>query len=519
MYTRIFYFLFLLLPFQVTKAQEDTLKMKFFPKTLSGQNSGNSKTDSLRYKLKDYQYLWLGSLHENRISNLKNLLDSSEELGLSPEDYQKEFSKLTGLISGQVLSAADSLRADIGFTDLAIHFFRDVAEGNKPEKFSFDGLHYAPPEMDLTTRITAELANGAVLKDMVTELEPGDESYNAVKTLLQQYLQLTRKQGFRDLTVGPVTGKEVWKDQVRKRLVQLGIVQTDSEPGSVIDFSLAVRNAQNFFGQLEDGVVHASLIKALNVPIREREISLKRTLNSLRWQYSLKKDGGLVVVNIPSANLEIFDSGKIILESRIIAGKKSTPTPLVSSKITEVILYPYWNVPYSIATREFLPAIKRSVSFLAANNFQVLDSKGRIVNPYQVDWQSLSSANFPYYIRQSTGCDNSLGLIKLNFYNPFNVYLHDTPVKMLFTSSSRFFSHGCMRVEKAGEVAKYLLKSNAIAVDTLTEKGCLKNQNPILVPVAVVTPVLVLYQTAWVDASGRVRFFEDIYQRFPKPGK
>ncbi len=513
MHTRIFYFLILLLPFQFIRAQDDTLKI------ISGNDSGNPIKDSLHNFPRAYQYLWLGSLYKNRISNLKSLLDNSEELGLNPEDYENQFSKLSAGISGQILGTADSLRADIGYTDLAIHFFRDIALGNKPEKFSFDGLQYVPPEMEIANKVVSGLAHGAALADMVTAFEPADASYRSVKKLLQQYLQLSREEGFQDLRVGPATGKEEWKEQLWNRFVQLGIVQRDSEPASVTDLGSAVRHAQNFFGQLEDGVVHPSLLKALNLPLKDREVSLKRTLNSLRWQNSLKKAGDLLVVNIPSASLELFDSGKIILESRIIAGKKSTPTPLVSGKITEVILYPYWNVPYSIATREFLPAIKRSVSFLTANNFQVLDSKGRVVNPYQVDWQSLSAGHFPYYIRQSTGCDNSLGLIKLNFYNPFNVYLHDTPVKMLFSSSSRFFSHGCMRVEKAGEVARYLLKSNAIAVDTLTEKGCLKNQHPILVPVMVATPVLVLYQTAWADAGGRVRFFEDIYQRFPKSGK
>ena len=178
-----------------------------------------------------------------------------------------------------------------------------------------------------------------------------------------------------------------------------------------------------------------------------------------------------------------------------------------------MILYPYWNVPYKIATRELLPSIKRNRGYLAANNFQVLDKNGRILNPYSINWSSFSTSYFPYTIRQSTGCDNSLGLLKFNFYNPFTVYLHDTPAKGLFTLNKRYFSHGCMRVEKPVEFGQLLLGRNRMAIDTLTIKGCLKSQAPKSVPTEEKLPVVVMYSTAWYDSTGRVIFFEDIYHR------
>jgi murein L,D-transpeptidase YcbB/YkuD len=116
-------------------------------------------------------------------------------------------------------------------------------------------------------------------------------------------------------------------------------------------------------------------------------------------------------------------------------------------------------------------------------------------------------------IRQSTGCDNALGLVKLNFYNPYSVYLHDTPNKSLFNFNKRYFSHGCMRVEKAMELAHLVLKNNSIAIDTLEAKGCLYNQSPIIVPADEIIPVFVLYNTAWVDSTGGVSFSEDIYRK------
>jgi murein L,D-transpeptidase YcbB/YkuD len=221
----------------------------------------------------------------------------------------------------------------------------------------------------------------------------------------------------------------------------------------------------------------------------------------------------ILVVNIPSANLYLFDHGKVGEETKIIVGKRTTPTPTLSSTVSEVVLYPYWNVPYKIATREMLPLIKRNPAYLEKNGFQVLNHLGKKVSASSISWNSLSVDYFPYTIRQSTGCDNALGLYKLNFYNPFSVYLHDTPGKYLFNMNKRYFSHGCMRMQRANEIAHYVLKGNEIAIDTLEEKGCLLQQQPIHVPVTNPLSVLVVYHTAWFDASGKVIFYEDVYHK------
>ncbi|HTM92436.1 MAG TPA: L,D-transpeptidase family protein, partial [Flavisolibacter sp.] len=130
---------------------------------------------------------------------------------------------------------------------------------------------------------------------------------------------------------------------------------------------------------------------------------------------------------------------------------------------------------------------------------------------YKIDWKSLSATYFPYHIRQSTGCDNALGIVKFEFYNPFTVYLHDTPNKGLFSFNKRYFSHGCMRVEKPVELAHLLLGRNRIAIDTLTAKGCLNQQAPKPVAVEKELPVMILYSTVWYNKEGEVRFYDDVY--------
>ena len=136
------------------------------------------------------------------------------------------------------------------------------------------------------------------------------------------------------------------------------------------------------------------------------------------------------------------------------------------------------------------------------------------MDPYSITWTALSTKYFPYIIRQSTGCDNALGLLKLNFYNPFGVYLHDTPNKYLFTLNKRFFSHGCMRMEKPMELGHLVLKNNGLAIDTLEQKGCLRNQSPIVVPAEERMPVIVWYNPVGVDDTRRIQFYEDVYEKF-----
>ena len=290
------------------------------------------------------------------------------------------------------------------------------------------------------------------------------------------------------------------------RFTQLGFNETELKNN--------IKKAALLFDTYDNGKLSSQLLNALNVPIKNRITALERAINTMRWLNCIKKENHVIVVNIPSANLKLYERGKMILESNIIVGKKTTPTPTLSSKITDVVIYPYWHVPNRIATHELLPSIKRNPTYLEANNFQLLDKKGKVMDASSINWKDVSANNFPYEIRQSTGCDNSLGLVKLNFYNPFSVYLHDTPVKGLFNSHKRYFSHGCMRLQKAVELAHYILKGNTRVMDSLIAKGCLKMQAPITIPASEIIPVFVLYNTAWINGSFDVIFYDDIYGKY-----
>jgi L,D-transpeptidase YcbB len=361
--------------------------------------------------------------------------------------------------------------------------------------------------------LLAEYIERKKLLRLQKDISPALKEVTAIENKIKWIESLIAKVDFKEVVV---TSNKVnaANEALIVKLFQLGIA---NEVNIFLkDTSLIgkVKEVQKQFVLMSDGTLRKTVLEELNVPLSKRLAQLKLAVNYYRWMSCFSQHRSTIVVNIPAAYLKVYKDDNVELEMRMIVGKKSTPTPTLLSTVNEVILYPYWHVPYSIATKELLPHIKQSASFIDKGNYQVLNSTGKIMDPYSINWQALSTEYFPYTIRQSTGCDNALGLLKLNFYSPDGVYLHDTPNKNLFTLNKRYFSHGCMRMEKPMELGHLVVKNNMIAIDTLNQKGCLQNQAPIKVHADVHMPVLVWYNPVGIDEAGRVLFFEDVYGKF-----
>lgn len=461
------------------------------------------------YARNGYQLAWMGPAGGSSLRVLRNYISHSASLGLRESDYQPVLFASTASGQFSMNTMQDSLLSDIQYTDAAIHFLHDVIAGNQPEPLSYNGLHYEPLCNNIPELLYQSLTAGD-FESLLSRIEPVSKAYQSVKDQLNRFLEKVAEKEFKDVSI--ISGKVSSSNkQLMVRLYQLGLIATDTILLNDTIIKARVKEGQLLFGLLNDGVLRSTALEAFNQPLLKRIVELNNTLNCLRWLACMKEASHYIVVNIPSANLILYEKGQPKLESRIVVGKNSTPTPTLSSKITEVIVYPYWNVPNKIATKELLPLIKKYPAFLDENNYQVLDKQGAIVDPATVSWHTLSQAYFPYQLRQSTGCDNSLGLIKLNFYNPYAVYLHDTPWKYFFSMNKRYFSHGCMRVEKAFELARYVIRDKPAVIDSLESQGCLKDQKPQTIAATEEIPVFVLYQTAWISMEGRLSFHDDVY--------
>lgn len=457
------------------------------------------------YAFNDSNFIWINQSKQRE--ELFDLLHLSSSLALNEADYQGAF--IQSFRQDQVLQTkADSVEAELRFSDAALHFFTEIQTGNRRPSFGYTGLKYSPDISSLPAQIASHLRPGG-LKALLNELQPRSKEYHNTLQKLNWFRKVVNDDGFAEVKI---TSKKVDSGNrlLLRRLYQLGITEAETGPMNSKELVQKLKAAQEMFDLSVDGVIGNATLNAFNTPLKKRIDELILAVNYLCWLENIKQTS-VLILNIPAAHLMVYNQGDIILDSKVIVGKSATPTPTLTSTITEVILYPYWNVPFNIATKELLPAIKRNVGYLSAKNYQVINRQGKVVNPYSLNWHSFSTAYFPYVIRQSTGCDNALGLVKFNFYNPFTVYLHDTPGKDLFLSGNRFFSHGCMRVEKPSELAHLLLGKNRIAIDTLTAKGCVDKQAPIVVPIETTLPVIILYSTVWYNKDGAVRFYTDVY--------
>ncbi len=235
---------------------------------------------------------------------------------------------------------------------------------------------------------------------------------------------------------------------------------------------------------------------------------LRLTMNYYRWFTHFHFDK-MIVINLSAARLYYYEQNKPVLQMKTVLGKPATPSPRFAAWCDQAILYPYWYVPRSITFNEYLPIIKGNPSWLDAKNMQVIDGNGKVVNHHQLNWSSFHTGYFPYTIRQSTGCDNALGVIKFNINTPYGVYLHDTNNKNAFKSASRYLSHGCIRLEDPFDLGYHLLEHT---LDTAFLQSCYKQQKPVFETLKSPVPVFAVYMPAWPGPGGKVIYYKDVYR-------
>lgn len=458
-----------------------------------------------------FRTAWTQAADRENLNILIKDIERSAFLGLNPDDYNLDYIK--SFLSGKTLlnNIHDSVVTDVAITSLAIHFYTDILHGNREPDFRYNGLGKPANCIKISQSLSHYLLNGH-FNTYLENISSSIAEINIITSKISRLITIMSEKGFEETLIKSKSVNASNRALVTK-LYQLGLLDTVYENIPDTALKQKVKQAQLLFDLSTDGTLSKATLTDLNIPLSKRLQQLQVAVNYYRWLTCFAKDQSIIVVNIPAAYLKVYRNNSVLLEMRMVVGKQSTPTPTLTSFVNEIVLYPYWHVPYSIATKELLPIIKKDVSFLNTGNYQVLNMSGKIMNPYAINWHALSSSYFPYVIRQSTGCDNSLGLIKLSFDSPFGVYLHDTPVKIVFASNRRFFSHGCMRMEKPMELGRMILKDNAIAIDTLEQKGCLLNQSPISVPAKDRMPVIVWYNTVGTDSTGHVIFFHDIYNK------
>jgi murein L,D-transpeptidase YcbB/YkuD len=281
------------------------------------------------------------------------------------------------------------------------------------------------------------------------------------------------------------------------------------------DTDRGVRAFQARHGLVVNGQIDEATWYAMNVSAAQRMQQLY--LNYTRVQnMAAKLNSRYVVVNIPAATIEAVSDGAVEQRHTAVVGRVERATPIMASNIHQVNFNPYWHVPKSLIRQDLTKYMMENPNYLAEQNIFIYDGSTK-VDPQSINWSNISDREVNYMYRQEPGAANSMGHCKINFYNPYDCYLHDTPSKDLFGENARFHSSGCVRVDNVNQMVNWLLRDNGDwdqnKVDTTFEA-----LTRLDVEVKARVPLHTTYITAWANRQGTVSFRDDVY-KFDEQGK
>jgi murein L,D-transpeptidase YcbB/YkuD len=298
---------------------------------------------------------------------------------------------------------------------------------------------------------------------------------------------------------------------LRKRLMVSGDLPQNAGLSESFDsyVDAALKRFQTRHGLPADGVTGKYTFAAMNISAQVRLGQLETNLVRLRAM------GGFlgnryVMVNIPAAQIEAVEGDRVVLRHTAIVGKIDRQTPIVNSKINEIIVNPYWNAPVSIVRKDIIPLMRKNPNYLKDSHIRLLAPDGSEVDPTTVDWSTEDAVK--YRFRQDPGTGNAMASVKINFPSPDGVYMHDTPQQSLFGKLMRFDSSGCVRVQNVRDLVTWILRDTPGWSRQHFEETIKTGNNT---PVAVTNPVPVYftYVSAWSTGPGVVQFRDDIYRR------
>jgi len=475
------------------------------------------------YETNGYSLLWVqnGRVRPQGLAVIE-LLQNADAKGLDPEDYDGSRWQGRLLKLGQRPSEQELVSFDTALTVSTMRYIRSIHCGRvNPKEFKFE-LDTEGKLLPLAEFIQTQVANAGDPAAEIQKLEPPFLGYRKLLALLPVYEGYARQVAGEKL---PTVTQTVRPGQPYPGVVRLGRflqVIGDIPPGAqlnpnatVYDGALVagVKHYQDRHGETPTGNLDARTINELNTPPAARIRQIKLTLERWRWiPHSFRQPP--VVVNLPEYRVRAMNpDGTVAFYKNVIIGKAyGHKSPVFEKEIQYVVFRPYWNVTPSIQRNEIVPHIQKDPNYIAKHDFEVVTPTGEVVTDNQVSPEVLEGIrSLHLMVRQKPGDTNSLGLVKIIFPNPDNVYLHGTDAPELFSPDVRDFSHGCVRVEKPADLVAWVLRNNP-GWDLERVKATMNGEkNNLQVNLVTRIPVLIVYGTATVNEENQIRFFDDIY--------
>ena len=465
------------------------------------------------YALSGGRLLWQDPA---RVATLIETIRASADDGLRPEDYHLR--ALTRPVPG----APGGVDADLLATDAYVMLLYDLYLG-KVDPVAIEP-NWNLPARPLRERQALAFVVGAIergeIREAAERVRPQHWLYEFGRAALARHRAIERAGGWERVADGAKLlpgASDARVPALRRRLAVSGDYAGAASESPLYDAALveAVRTFQRHHRLTADGEVGAPTRRELNVPVGARIDQLRINLERGRWVLHEIGDDDLLVVDIAGYGVRFLRHREVVWRARAIVGQTYRQTPEFRAEIENVVFNPAWTVPPGILARDVLPQLKRGEDVLARKKLRLYDRSGAPVDPATVRWSDYTPRDFPYVLRQDPGADNSLGRVKINFPNPYLVYLHDTPARSLFDRSQRNFSSGCIRIERPLELVELLLADpvrwDGAAIRAAVDAGTTRT---VALPRKVT--VLLIYWTVDRDPDGGVVFKRDAYGRDPR---
>jgi murein L,D-transpeptidase YcbB/YkuD len=543
--------------------------------------SGLSNFDTLKtmYRNRGYNSIWFTDDNSfNLIDSVLLIFKNSKFHGLKPNWY---FYSLITYKLEQVKSVkvdCDSINhllaeVEVLLSNSLIDYTKHMCYGFFEPLKEYDKSYYIPVKQK-DSLLFEKIFNPLTLLDLLNKIQPNDSDYVRLQKEYLKYLSLKW-----DSIPLPDTPKIALGDSnlvlknIAKRLIVTGELDSLYKYSNIVYYDTTLKKAvikfQLLHGLLADGVIGYNTINQLNISPIDRAIQIAVNLERLRWT-NFSKTGKHLQINIPEFTLYAFNCDTFKFALKVCVGEKKPKnydermkkylkthrildrpsnheTPNFTSKISHIILNPDWLVPINIVQKELYFNFIKDPFYLKDHDYKVyLNDKE--VNPDSIKWSKYSVEHIPFRIKQDPGEINSLGKIKFVFYNPFDVFLHDTPSKNYFERAFRAVSHGCIRVENPLKLVSFLLNDDkkfeldqvrmSIGLPpeekkkaTLKEKKKFKetmktwkemkrliDHDSLTLETKKIflkkqASIVITYYTAFVDTNGFLEFRDDLYKR------
>lgn len=466
------------------------------------------------YKARKYKSIWTGRVGKDgqRRKAFLAALTKAGNHGLPIKRYDPKVIKaqLKAAKTGQ-----DRGRMEVEMSRLFLQYAGDLRSGVvNPRKIDSGMVRSVQRWGRLQTLVAFEKSSP---KGFLKQLVPNTPEY---VRLMKEKLRLEKMVGRGGF--GPNVGAGALKSgsagghvvTLRNRLTAMGYLKRSATQTYDAKMKKAVQIFQLNHGLPTDGEAGKATMAEINKSATYRLQSVMVAMERERW-FNRPRGKRHVLVNLTDFTAKIMDNDKVTFVTRSVVGKNQSDrrTPEFSDVIEFMIINPTWNVPRSIATKEYLPLLKRNPN--AVSHLRVVDSRGRTVSRGSVNFSQYTAQTFPFNLKQPPSRGNALGLVKFMFPNKYNIYLHDTPSKNLFARNVRAFSHGCIRLQQPFDFA-YALLAKQVPNPQEFFQARLKTGSETRVDLKEPVPVHLIYRTAISKPKGGMEYRRDVYGRDAK---